>query len=53
VVDGSEAGEQPVRRHIDGDVGEVCATAVIEALSLLLERLRLPAVTSSGAVGSG
>ena len=53
VVDGSDAGEEPVRRHIDGDVGEVCATAVTEALGLLLERLRLPAVTSSGAVGSG
>jgi nicotinamide-nucleotide amidase len=53
VVDGSDAGEEPVRLHIDGDVGEVCATAVTEALGLLLERLRLPAVTSSGAVGSG
>jgi nicotinamide-nucleotide amidase len=53
VVDGSDAGEEPVRRHIDGDVGEVCATTVTEALGLLLERLRLPAVTSNGAVGSG
>ena len=41
------------RRHIDGGVGEVCAAAVTEALGLLLERLRLPVVTSSGAVGSG
>jgi hypothetical protein len=42
-----------VRRHIDGDPGEVCATTVTEALTLLVERLRLPAVTSSGAIGSG
>ena len=53
VVDGSDAGGEPVRRHIDGDPGEVCATAVTEALTLLAERLRLPAVTSSGAIGSG
>jgi nicotinamide-nucleotide amidase len=53
VVDGSESGSEPVRRHIDGDPGEVCATAAIEALTLLVERLRLPAVSSSGAIGSG
>jgi nicotinamide-nucleotide amidase len=53
VVDGSESGSEPVRRHIDGDPGQVCATAVTEALRLLAERLRLPAVTSSGAIGSG
>jgi nicotinamide-nucleotide amidase len=53
VVDGSDAGSEPVRRHIDGDPGQVCATAAIEALTLLAERLRLPAVTSTGAIGSG
>jgi nicotinamide-nucleotide amidase len=53
VVDGSESDSEPVERHIDGDPGQVCATAVTEALTLLAERLRLPAVTSSGAVGSG
>ena len=53
VVDGSDAGSEPVRRHIDGDPGEVCAAAVTEALTLLVDRLRLPAVTSSGAIGSG
>jgi nicotinamide-nucleotide amidase len=53
VVDGSESGSEPQRRHIDGDPGQVCATAVTEALQLLAERLRLPAITSSGAIGSG
>jgi nicotinamide-nucleotide amidase len=53
VVDGSDAGSEPVRRQVDGDAGEVCAAAVTEALTLVVERLRLPAVTSSGAVGSG
>jgi len=53
VVDGSDSGSEPVRRHIDGDPGQVCVTAVAEALTLLVERLRLPAVTSSGAIGSG
>jgi nicotinamide-nucleotide amidase len=53
VVDGSESGSEPVRRQIEGDPGQVCATAVTEALTLLVERLRLPGVTSSGAIGSG
>jgi nicotinamide-nucleotide amidase len=53
VVDGSESGSEPVRRHIDGDPGQVCAATVTEALGLLAERLRLPAVTCSGAIGSG
>jgi nicotinamide-nucleotide amidase len=53
VVDGSDAGSEALRRHIDGDPGQVCATTVTEALTLLAERLRLPAVTSSGAIGSG
>ena len=53
VVDGSDAGDEPVRRHIDGDPGQVCAATVTEALTLLVDRLRLPAVTSSGAIGSG
>jgi nicotinamide-nucleotide amidase len=53
VVDGSESGSEPVRRHIDGDPGQVCATAAIEALTLLVERLRLPAVISGGALASG
>ncbi len=53
VVDGSDAGSEPVHRHFDGDPAEVCAAAVTAALELLVERLRLPAVTSSGAVGSG
>jgi nicotinamide-nucleotide amidase len=53
VVDGSETGGEPVLRHIDGDPGQVCAATVTEALKLLAERLRLPAVTSSGAIGSG
>jgi nicotinamide-nucleotide amidase len=51
VVDGSDC--EPVRRHLDGDPGQVCATAVTDALTLLAERLRLPAVTASGAIGSG
>ena len=53
VVDGSESGSEPVRRQFDGDPGQVCSTAATEALTLLVERLRLPAVTSSGAIGSG
>jgi nicotinamide-nucleotide amidase len=53
VVDGSQCGSEPVRRHIDGDPGQVCAATVIVALRLLADRLRLPAVTSSGAIGSG
>ena len=53
VVDGSESGSDPVRRHIEGDPDQVCAATVIEALRLLAERLRLPAVTSTGAIGSG
>jgi nicotinamide-nucleotide amidase len=53
VVDGSESGSEPVLRHMDGDPGQVCAATVTAALELLVERLRLPAVTSSGAVGSG
>ena len=53
VVDGSGPGGEPVRRQIDGDPGQVCAATVIEALVLLVERLRLAAVTSSGPVGSG
>jgi nicotinamide-nucleotide amidase len=53
VVDGSAAGSEPVLRHLDGDPGEVCAATVTAALELLVERLRLPAVTSSGAIGSG
>lgn len=52
VVDGSGPGSEPVRRQIDGDPGQVCAATVIEALALLVERLRLPAVASSGLVGS-
>jgi nicotinamide-nucleotide amidase len=53
VADGSDSGSEPVRRHIDGDPDQVCATTVTEALTLLVERLRLPAVTASGAIGSG
>ncbi len=53
VVDGSDSGSEPVHRHFDGDPPEVCAATVTAALELLVERLRLPAVTSSGAVGSG
>jgi nicotinamide mononucleotide (NMN) deamidase PncC len=53
VVDGSESGSEPGRRHIDGEPGEVYATAAVEALTLPVERLRLPAVSSSGAIGSG
>ena len=53
VVDGSDAGSEPVRRHIDGDPGEVCAAAVTEALTLLVDRLRLPAVTPPPAAPSG
>jgi hypothetical protein len=53
VVDGSDSGSEPLRRHIDGDPAQVCAATLTEALELLAERLRLPAVTSSAAVGSG
>jgi nicotinamide-nucleotide amidase len=53
VVDGSGSGSEPVREQIKGDPGEVRATAVTEALTFLVERLRLLAVTSSGAIGSG
>jgi hypothetical protein len=53
VADGSESGSEPVHRHIDGDPRQVCAATVTAALELLAERLRLPAVTSGGAVGSG
>lgn len=53
VVDGSDAGGEPVHRHFDGEPGQVCAATVTAVLELLAERLRLPAVTSSGPVGAG
>ena len=53
VVDGSDAGSEPEHRWFDGDPAQVCAATVIAALELLVDRLRLPAVTSSGPVGSG
>jgi nicotinamide-nucleotide amidase len=53
MVNGSDSGSEPVRRHIDGDTNQVCDTTVNEALTLLAERLRLPVVTSSGVIGSG
>lgn len=53
VVDGSEPGSEPIRRFFDGDPAQVCAASVTEALTLLAERLRLPAVTFIGVTGSG
>jgi nicotinamide-nucleotide amidase len=53
VVDGSDAGSEPEHRSFAGDPAQVCADTVTAALELLLDRLRLPAVTSSGPVGSG
>ncbi|MGI5128176.1 CinA family protein [Pseudonocardia sp. CA-107938] len=47
VADGSESGSEPLRSNLGR------STAVVNALELLVERLRLPAVSSTGPIGSG
>jgi len=46
-VVGGGPSREPVHRRFDGDPDQVCAATVIEALGLLVERLRLPTATRS------